>query len=387
MASLSFFSKQYLFPVGILSGTIIGAGMFALPFVFVRAGLLTSLFLLLTGGGAYTLIHLLYADLFLSTPGSHRFVGYARLYLGRPGFILAFLASVLQMVLVLAVYLVLTERFAGLLLPGITPLLPVLVFWASGTILFLSRPERIALLEWFSLLGIVGIIVFLFGFGAARLGDLSIPLLPARASDFFLPLPPLLFALAGRVAIPPLVLYLKTNGGEGSRTLIRSTIIVGTLLPVFVYLLFSLAVVSLAPSPTEDTISGLLHALSPGLLGLIGFLGLLALWSSYITIGLDIQNILKLDFFLPRPLRALILWLLPLFLYFAAGGSFLTLVSLVGGLFLSLEGILIIALWSRARGRAGNHSSLLPRLPRFLLLGVAAIFVIALVGELGQLFS
>ena len=99
--------KSFLLPTGLLAGTIIGAGIFALPYVFAKAGLVAGFFYLALGGIAYTVVHLMYADVIMRTRSAHRFPGYAGLYLGRFGFILAVLIGVLEMILVMTIYLIL----------------------------------------------------------------------------------------------------------------------------------------------------------------------------------------------------------------------------------------------------------------------------------------
>ena len=68
--------KLYLKAVSTLSGTIIGAGIFALPWVGEKVGLLTFAFYLLLLTPILILLHLLYAEIVLITPMPHRFIGY-----------------------------------------------------------------------------------------------------------------------------------------------------------------------------------------------------------------------------------------------------------------------------------------------------------------------
>ena len=78
--------RSIFLPASILSGVIIGAGMFALPFIFESVGLATGFFYLAFFAAALILVYLVYADLVVRTPGKHRFVGYARIYFGDLGF-------------------------------------------------------------------------------------------------------------------------------------------------------------------------------------------------------------------------------------------------------------------------------------------------------------
>ena len=63
---------------------------------------------------------------------------------------------------------------------------------------------------------------------------------------------------------------------------------------------------------------------------------------------LDIKNSLKFDLKFPKILAGLTVVVLPALLYFWGFQSFLTLVSLVGGIFIALEGIFIVLMWLKA---------------------------------------
>ncbi|MBP8618089.1 MAG: amino acid permease, partial [Candidatus Pacebacteria bacterium] len=68
--------------VAILVGTIIGAGVFSLPYVAVHSGLNISLLLAVVTGGLVLFIHLAFGEVVLRTNGNYRLPGYANHYLG-----------------------------------------------------------------------------------------------------------------------------------------------------------------------------------------------------------------------------------------------------------------------------------------------------------------
>src|SRR3990170_1628515 len=101
--------KQFLLPFGLLAGTIIGAGVFSLPYLFKFSGFALGFFYLALASFAYVVLYRMYADIIRETPGDHRFVGFARIYLGRYASWLAFLIAVVEGVLVLTIYLILSQ--------------------------------------------------------------------------------------------------------------------------------------------------------------------------------------------------------------------------------------------------------------------------------------
>ena len=71
-------------------------------------------------------------------------------------------------------------------------------------------------------------------------------------------------------------------------------------------------------------------------------------------IGFDIERTLFQDLGWGRFSRILLVLGGPLLLYFAGLRNFLTLVSIAGGIFLSLEGIFVVCLWLRAKKMRGG---------------------------------
>ncbi len=249
--------KNFLLPVGLLSGTIIGAGIFALPFVFQKSGVLVGFFYLLIGAAVYTLMHLMYADIILRTKEEKRFVGYTREYLGNWAFGLSIVMTVVEMIFVLTIYLVLSISFFNLISSLGVGLEKLLLFWFLGSLgIFLSL-KRLATLEFWITGGIAAIIFLIFGVGVTELYEIDFYQLNFRVSDWFLPLAPVLFALSGRVAIPSLVNYFR--GLEGkidifSTKKLKKAIVWGTIFPAAVYGLFVLGVLGISKEVSPDAV-------------------------------------------------------------------------------------------------------------------------------------
>jgi len=228
----------------------------ALPFVFVSAGIVSGLFYLGIFCFILILIHLMYAEVIIKTGGEHRFPGFARIYLGEVGFWLASLTSVFGLLLVLTVYLILSASFFSLILPinfGVSDTLKILIFWFFSSAAIFLGVRRIALSEFLITSGIVLIAVLLFIFGGAHFDKiLSTPSFSLK--NIFLPYGVILFSLMGRVAIPTIINYFQKIE-PGSRTsFVKKSIILGTLIPAFVYLLFIFGVLGLSGAVSEDAV-------------------------------------------------------------------------------------------------------------------------------------
>jgi amino acid permease len=362
-------------PVGMLSGGIIGAGIFSLPYVTHQAGLLVGLSLVAVATVAYCVIHLMYADIIIGTTGQHRFVGYVGRYLGKNASYVAILMSVVEMVLVLTIYLILSVSFSRLLVPQITPVVALAVFWIIGSTSIFMDQKKFTRAEVVASFGIIATVAILFFAGIPQFSRLTGQAL-VGGGNILLPLSAILFALSGRVAIPSLVKLLR-GGPTGS---IKRAVVWGTVVPGIVYAFFILSILALSGGVSEDSVSGVVGLIPTWLLLIVGILGLLALWSSYMLVGLDVSETLKYDLNLPVWLRACIVVVVPLVLYVLGFTNFIQLVGFVGGIFLAFEGIFISLAWSVARRRRSLGGLITVSWPTMLFLWI--VFCGALAGLL-----
>jgi len=367
--------KNFILPASILAGTVIGAGMFSLPFVFKEAGLMTSLFYLGIFGLTFIFIYFLYADLILRTSGDHRFVGYAKLYLGDGGFWAALLIGLVQLFFVLTIYLILAPSFSKLFISD-GYLYHLLGFWLIGSIAILFDTRRVALTEFLIVGGMVAIIVLIFGFGSQNifsinLGDVDI--------SKFLVAGPILFALSGSLAVPEVVSYFRES--KIPLSYLKQSLVLGGFLPIIAYIMLVLGIWGSSPVVSEDAVSGLIGQVPMSVLSLMGILGFLSLISSYIVVGLNTRRILEYDLNFSKWLSRILVIVMPLALYFAGLKSFIDLVSFIGLIFMPIESIFIIFMWLGANKKSEMPSMLVGRavrsgIPILLLLFISVIIYV-----------
>lgn len=356
-------AKEFWLSVGLLSGTIIGAGVFSLPYIFKSAGITSGLFYLVLAAVAYIAVYFMYAEIISKTPGEHRFVGYTKIYLGKIVSFLAILMTIVQMILVLTIYLILSQSFGNLIIGFGAGFEKMVVFWFLGSVAIFLSLRRIAWIEFLITAGMIAIIILIAIFGFQNLENLNDVSFIPDWGKILLPLGPVLFALSGRVAIPAM---LKFNAP------IKKSIVWGMLIPVAVYGIFVLSVIALSPQISEDAVSGLIGSVPGWAVVVIGVFGILSLLSSYITVGFDVYRSLELDLRFPYWLQFLLIIFGPLAFYFAGFTNFIGLVSFVGGIFLALESIFIIWMWLKATGKRMS-------VPIFMLL---LVFATALIYEI-----
>jgi len=337
--------REIILPAGLLSSVIIGAGIFALPYVFSEAGFLTGLFYLILFTAVFAVVHVMYAKVIEHTKGKHRFVGYADIYFKRFGFLSTTLTTAIGFTLTLVAYIALAGSFIGLVLPSFAEFAPY-IFWAGASLAVVYSLRRLAGLEFVLTLAMIFIIAVLF-FAGILYGD-GEALPQINTEKFFLPYGVVLFSLAGRAAISSIHDYYEAN--KLSKKRINQSIVFGTIAPALVYVLFVIAVIHLSGgSVTPDALTGL--AGGPAfLLIMVSLLGIFALWTSYFFLAAEVRGIFRYDFKFKKILSTVSVVVLPILLYILGLRSFIGLVAIIGGVFLALDSIMAVSMYSKIKG-------------------------------------
>jgi len=110
--------SNFWYAVAMLAGTIVGVGVFGLPYVawhagfFVEAVYLGALFLV------FVSLHLMFGEIILRTGARHRLVGYVGLYLGERARKIVTLTTILGTLGGMLVYILVGGKFLNVLFNG-----------------------------------------------------------------------------------------------------------------------------------------------------------------------------------------------------------------------------------------------------------------------------
>lgn len=351
--------------VALLAGTIIGAGIFSLPYLISRTGLISGFFYFLFFGCVYYVIHKMYADLLQQSDTAHQFSFVAKRFLPRFAARVLGSAVFLELIFVLVVYLILAPSFLSLITER--PATEFVVwFWALGSFFLFARLSWIGWAEFSGVVAIIGIIgaILWKGWGSEITTPVFVPL---NIFGLLLPVGPLLFSLSGRPAIAKVVEEWRKAKNEGKTFSLSRAIAMGTAIPVVLCVLFVLGVLLVSPNPSMDAISGL-GSLSPIFSMLLGMLGFLTLWTSYGMIAVNVRDTLRDDAKIGRFVAYTVPICVPLALYILGVNEFLGVLSFTGSVFLGLEGIAIVWMWRRA---FPDHSKKWITVPLFIVFGIA----------------
>lgn len=373
--------KSFGLAVSTMVGTIIGAGIFGIPYVISKSGIVPSVFYFAALTFLVVLLHLFFGEICLRTEGKHRLVGYAHLYLGARGRLFASLAFLFVLTGTLLAYVILAGNFLEIVFSPFLPLSNVAysLLFLLGCAFFIAQGRQlITKAEFFLNIGIfavVGIIAF-FAFPHIALENFTVLNIP----HLFLPYGVILFALVGLEAIPEVASFLKDTK---SNTSLKKVIITATILASLLCLVFALAVVGVSgTSTTEDALAGLLSFLGQNVIFLGSFFGVLTIVSSFLVIGNYMKNSLRHDFGVPTPIALSLVVFLPAFPFLLGLREFIGVIGVVGSVIGAVEGVLIIAIFQKAKTMGQRVPEFNVSLPKPVLFLMALLLFAGAVAEL-----
>ncbi|HBK35238.1 MAG: Aromatic amino acid permease [Candidatus Uhrbacteria bacterium GW2011_GWE2_40_58] len=368
--------------IGMMIGSIVGVGVFGLPYAFSHSGFSLGLLILLLMAGLLTFLQLMYAEVVMQTKGKHRLVGYTRLYLGKGWSILATISLMASMWGAMLAYIIVGGQFFHLLigasfgLPEIASsfaLAGVASFFIYRGLKFASKIEVV----------IIGLLLFLFAFIIlASLPHLRVEhLLTIDWKQALLPYGVVLFSLAGAAVVPELKDVLGKRSSQ-----IGAVILTGMAVITILYILFSFAVVGVTgPETAEAAFDGLVPVLGSVFGFVVALLGSLTILSVYMLIGVELQNMFRYDFKLIQPVAWILSAGVPIFLFLVGLREFISLVGFVGAVFGGMIGIFIVMTYQKMRkGLEKEHHQCLhvPSLVSWILIG---IFLSGICLEVGRI--
>lgn len=359
-------SSSFFRATSLLIGTIIGVGVFGIPYVTAQSGYLVGLSWLIALTILTILIKLAYARVILSFDDDHphQLTGYGEHYFGRAG---KWAAAVVLLVghwgAVIA-YIASMGQFLAIALGR-----PAWAFWFSvvvfavGTLVILQGLRTITEIEGVVTLLMVGMVGLL---GMVGLGKIDVAnLLPHNASrvtynDLLLPYGVVFGALSGATVLPEVATILNPSGLKVEREALKRSlsrvVLVGVLTAALVYGVFQFTVVGISGIETsEEAIAGLVPYFSPALIKAGALFGLLAMGTSFLTLAYVLRDMFEFDFKL-RPTTSVFLTMLPPFGIFLLGlRSFITAFEFTGAWIGTLSMLFIFALYLKARVVQSPH--------------------------------
>lgn len=344
-AMLSYGVKRIIEDLGFYVGTIVGAGIFALPYAVARAGVVWGGFFFIVALILLTFFHVVYGRVIYATEEKHRLPGYVRALIGKNAGIAATLSMLVGFYGVLLVYGALAGTFLYDITGAQTPFWWTLIFFGAFSLPLLFSLERIGMINFFLTLPLIGFILFLFA-QTFPLIDASHFSFSFQNPDWFLPYGIFLFAFAGASAIPEMVEVFhprRDGASKRDKRAFEHTVISGSFIIALLYLLFIITVVGISGSATSpEALVSLKGHIAPFLLRIGQIMAFLAVATSFLAIGTDLRSMFRYDYKIPLPASWFLVIIGPISLFLFGFGAFIPLIAFLGAVTIALDSIFIL---------------------------------------------
>lgn len=357
-----------------LIGTIIGAGMFALPYVSYRSGFGAVFIYLIVFGILMTIAHLLYMEVVLSTKNEHRLIGYAEQYIGKMAKKVATLSITLGLYATLLVYIILAVQFIKIIFPGINSDLLALLFVLFNAVFIYKGIKVIAGGEMIFTIGMAVITLIIFYFSFLYIN--SMPPFNFNLSYLYLPFGVVLFSYDGTSVIPELKsLFLRKK--VTSKTFFWS--IVAAMIGSFLtYALFTFSVMRVTPVPSPDTVSAFAGKIGAGILLCLSIFGVLNFITSFLAIGVNLKNTFVYDLSLKDKAAFFVVMLLPFILYIFGLRNLIEIISLTGALMSGVNCFLIVWMHKNLKKKRDRAPEFKLNMPEFMHAFLMIVFILGI---------
>lgn len=341
--------KRFYYAIATLVGTIIGVGLFGLPYVGSKSGfLIISIYFILLAALALV-IHIFYGEVSFHTEGLHRLPGYTEKYLGEGWKRLTFIIEILSLVGSLLAYLIIGGTFLANLFNGSVYLFTFL-FFIFGAWLIWKDDRSVGPIELILLFVMIAIVILIFILGSPSIKFNN--LLTINTRNFFIPYGVVMFSLWGTSAIPQIKELAKGNFQRLKKVIIYSILIV-----VLVYFLFTLTILGISGSKTSsEAIFGLKDYLG-GKIIIIGLIfGVITTFTSFISLGLVLKKTFWYDYHLSKNTSWFLTCFIPLIIYILGLHNYIKIIGLTGAIALGIQGIIILLIYYKFKKRQKKYS-------------------------------
>ena len=344
------YNKKFWATTFTLSGTTIGAGMLGLPYAFSKSGFLIGFSWLILLGAIMLFLNLSIGEVVLKTKTKHQLPGYTKKYLGKNAEKIMIFGMLFGIYSALIAYLVGEGESLSRILPGnINPLYLGIFFWIIMTLLLREGLRGLKKIETYGIIVIIIIIICIFIFFFTQINPQN--LLTYHKENIIFPIGIILFSLMGFTSIPELGQEIK-----GQEKDFKKAIIIGTLIPIFLYSIFTLTFIGVL----GDNISRI-ATLSFG--PFITVLGIFTMLTSFFVLSFSLKDMFNYDLNISNKSNFFLTSIVPLIIYIFITifniDNFTAILSIGGIIPAGLKGILILLINKKVKEKIKSKNSLL----------------------------
>ena len=338
--------KNFWLGLSLVIGTIVGVGLFGLPYVTVNSSFFIMLMYFVLVSAGIILLNNYYVTIALHNGMSHHLPGYAEAYLGKWAKRIAVLAEGIGLFGAQLAYLLVGGGFISELLgvdsnAGIVVL--TFAYFAIGAVLVWRGMRSIFSTE-FALLLIFLLLILSFLYISVIRGFYN-PLTLGTYENIHIPYGVVVFSLWGLSVIPELISFSR-----GNERMIRRTLFWGVIISAILYIIFIWSVLRFSGmETTEEALTGLKHLLPKGFFLSLLLFGVITTFTSFIAIGLALKRMFIKDYNISHTNSFILAMAPPLILYLVGFQNFIAVIGLSGSLGLTVSGIIICLIFFKIK--------------------------------------
>jgi len=334
--------KNYFLALATFIGYIVGVGMFGLPFIMSKSGVLPFVLLLIGILLIQYVIHLIYANVIIATDTYHQLPGYAGIYLGRTGKYVVFVANLFSNIGALIAYIIVNGKFLSQLLApyygGSEFFYATLIFALEAFVVYygMKMVAKTEIVMMTALFVAIGMITWH-----------GLPIIKAEnylVIDWrylLLPYGAMFFSLDGSGCLPVLAKLLNKD-----KAAMKSVIRYGLGISALILFSFVMVIVGISGSTTtDDALTGVKFILDNSVVFFALIFGILAIITSFLGLAESMEKILSWDFKINRKLAWAITVFVPYILYAMGINNLVVIISFVGAIGGGLGGIILVLIF------------------------------------------
>lgn len=379
-----FSNRRFVRAVGLMIGSIVGVGVFGLPYAFAQVGWGVGFLLLIVLSGLNAILLLMYTDIVSHTPGDHRLPGNVTAHMGKGWGRLSLFALAIGMWGGMSAYTIAGGRFLSELAGfGNGKIESVLGIAFLGTVALVSYRglRRIAKSEVF----LLGVLLFLFAIIVVS----SLPMV--RASNLLstnwdyalLTYGVILFALTGGAGIIPEMRAVLKND-----RVLPHAVLMGSLWVFVLYAVVTIVIVAVTGAETSPFAIDALIPLLGDTFRLVGTtLASFSVFSIFLLGSIVLRHTFEYDLSFTKNAAWTAVFVPPAVAYLFGLRSFIDVLGFVGSVLSPVVAIIIVLAYEQMRSSkiCRDHACL--ELPRFVSVVIVVCYSVGIFLTLVHLFT
>jgi tyrosine-specific transport protein len=329
--------------IATLTGTAIGAGFLGIPHVISKSGFIIGLIEMIILALLIMLVNLYLGEVILRTKENHQLPGYADKYLGPWARILMICAMIFGIYTAMIAYFIGEGQVLSFIFTGTMNynLMFSIIFFIIVAFLVYFGIEALKKGETIGLIAVLAIVTVIAIAFIPKINLSNLTYSSSNLFEWFLPYGIILFSFLSFSALPEVKQEIKNN-----EKVFKKAIIIGALIPLIAYAIFTLAVLGFAGKATPEIATIALGKI-PSLLAV------LTMFTACFALSNAIRDMYKLDMKLKHVWAWILATIVPFIIFILITifklATFTRLLELGGAISGGLTAILAVLMLIRAK--------------------------------------